>query len=58
MKNVIFLIWLLCFPIVCQIEKYIFFKLRGETATEGAKGFAGMVELAIYLIVAYFLFER
>jgi len=55
-KNLVFVIWMLCYPITIEIANYLQF-LQGKRWTEGATVFGYVFDLFLYLFVAVRLYE-
>lgn len=61
MKNLVFMLWVLLWPLCSAITNYISAKenkIRNHSQGTEKDSFKGMLtDLAIWVIVAYFLFE-
>ncbi len=59
MKNLMFTLWMLLFPVMDDVSEYLRFKagLKETTHSKRSENFAAAYMLATYLIVARLLFE-
>lgn len=59
--KILFLIWMLVYPLLYQLEKYIAFRIRkakGQPEPEpSAEGFSALINLVIYVITAMALYH-
>lgn len=60
MKNLLFFLWMLLFPIIQDMADYIVWKTKWVPRPEGyySNGYAAIFELAIYFLVGVLLYER
>lgn len=57
MKNLVFVIWMLGYPIVCRIGQYIDY-LCNRTYSDSALIFAEIIQGIIWIIIGILLYER
>jgi len=57
MNNLVFVIWMLAWPIVCAVEDYLI-HLTGKTFSANAVGFSAIIRLAIWIFIAVRLYQK
>ncbi len=57
MRNIVFVIWMLGFPLVGEFCLYLAFK-RGRIFESEVLGVAAMIDMVIWIFVGYKLYER
>lgn len=56
MRNLLFFLWLMFFPLVDDIATWVVYQTKGEKMKE-PDGIAGLLWFIAYAIVAYLLYE-
>ena len=61
MTNLVFVIWMLGFPIVCSIEDYLKYTLTGRPIkkySESTEAWANLLTFMMYIWVACLLYDK
>lgn len=58
MKNLIFMLWMLLYPLVTAFGAYLYGKVSNRVVTAGSVTAALVVEIATWMFVGYLLYER
>ncbi len=60
MKNLVFVIWMICFPAIETILKIISHKvgLPKENFSSGVEGMAALIYIIIWFVIGSLLYER
>jgi hypothetical protein len=58
MKNLVFVIWMLGFPLVLSIDAYVDLYLLQSTYTLTVSGIASAIRICIWFYIGYILFEK
>ena len=58
MKNLVFMLWMLLFPLISIISSYIDSLYSVDNYSDGVKAFTALIMIILYVVVGILLYEK